>query len=91
MALAVVPLLGADEGRDLGFASIGTDGIDGPTDAAGAVADITTLARARQHSLDPAAYLADNNAYAFFAGLDDLIITGPTTTNVGDVQIILFR
>ena len=92
MTLAVVPLLAADERRDqIGFASIGTDGIDGPTDAAGAVADITTLARARQHSLDPAAYLADNNAYAFFAGLDDLIITGPTTTNVGDVQIILFR
>ena len=91
MALAVVTLLAADEGRDrIGFASIGTDGIDGPTDAAGAVADATTLARARQHSLDPAAYLADNNAYAFFAALDDLIITGPTTTNVGDVQIVLF-
>jgi hydroxypyruvate reductase len=72
------------------MASIGTDGIDGPTDAAGALADSTTAARARERSLDPEAYLADNNAYAFFAALDDLIITGPTATNVGDVQLILF-
>ena len=50
-----------------------------------------TVARARQQSLDPAAYLADNNAYAFFQSLGDLVMTGPTTTNVGDVQIILFR
>jgi glycerate 2-kinase len=77
--------------ESVAFASIGTDGIDGPTDAAGAHADETTVARARQHSLDPAAFLADNNAYAFFQGLGDLVITGPTTTNVGDVQIVLFR
>jgi glycerate 2-kinase len=92
MALAVVTALAVDRaGRETALASIGTDGVDGPTDAAGAVADSTTAARARQRSLDPAAYLADNNAYAFFAALDDLIITGPTPTNVGDVQLILFR
>jgi hydroxypyruvate reductase len=71
--------------------SVGTDGIDGPTDAAGAFADTTTIARARQQSLDADAFLADNNAYAFFQKLGDLIITGPSTTNVGDLQIVLFR
>ncbi|MEO8259206.1 MAG: DUF4147 domain-containing protein [Acidobacteriota bacterium] len=72
-------------------ASVGTDGIDGPTDAAGAVVDSTTTARARAAGLGAAdAFLADNNAYAFFAALGDLIQTGPTGTNVGDLQIILF-
>ena len=47
--------------------------------------------RAAQQSLDADAYLADNNAYAFFQRLDDLIITGPSTTNVGDIQVVLFR
>jgi glycerate 2-kinase len=71
------------------IASIGTDGIDGPTDAAGALADSTTIDRARAAGLMPARYLSDNNAYAFFAALGDLIHTGPTGTNVGDLQIIL--
>jgi len=70
-------------------ASIGTDGIDGPTDAAGAVADTTTLARARALQLQPGAFLDRNDAYRFFASLGDLITTGPTGTNVGDLQIIL--
>jgi hydroxypyruvate reductase len=91
MALAAVRLLGDHGAGDIAFASIGTDGIDGPTDAAGAFADTTTLTRARERSLDPDAYLADNNAYALFQTLGDLVMTGPTTTNVGDVQIILFR
>ncbi len=76
---------------EIALASIGTDGIDGPTDAAGAFCDHTTLARAQERSLDPDAYLANNDAYTFFQQLGDLIVTGPTTTNVGDVQIILFR
>jgi glycerate 2-kinase len=71
------------------LASVGTDGIDGPTDAAGAVADSTTLARARRLELAPDRFLADNNAYAFFDALGDLIRTGPTGTNVGDLQVIL--
>ncbi len=72
-------------------ASAGTDGIDGPTDAAGAFADSTTLARARAAGVgDPERFLADNNAYAFFGALGDLIHTGPTDTNVGDLQVILF-
>jgi glycerate 2-kinase len=71
-------------------ASIGTDGIDGPTDAAGAIGDSTTFERARTAGIDdPDAYLRDNNTYAFFDRLGDLIRTGPTRTNVGDIQIIL--
>ena len=70
-------------------ASIGTDGIDGPTDAAGAVVDSTTQARARAGGLDPFHFLRDNNAYAFFAALGDHIHTGPTGTNVGDLQVFL--
>ena len=70
-------------------ASVGTDGVDGPTDAAGALADRTTAARARAANLDAESFLLDNNAYAFFDALGDLIHTGPTGTNVGDLQVIL--
>jgi glycerate 2-kinase len=71
-------------------ASVGTDGIDGPTDAAGAIGDTTTFERARTAGIDdPQAYLRDNNTYAFFDRLGDLIRTGPTRTNVGDIQIVL--
>ena len=71
-------------------ASIGTDGIDGPTDAAGAIVDRTTLDRADRVGLGPpAAALDDNDAYTFFSRLGDLILTGPTDTNVGDIQIVL--
>src|SRR5262249_52787549 len=87
-ALAVADLL-ADVGGPAVLASIGTDGIDGPTDAAGALADSTTRDRARAAGLSPAPYLDDNNAYAFFDALGDLIHTGPTGTNVGDLQVIL--
>jgi hydroxypyruvate reductase len=71
------------------LASVGTDGIDGPTDAAGAIVDASTLARARAAGLAPDRFLSDNNAYAFFSALGDLIHTGPTGTNVGDLQAIL--
>ena len=67
----------------------GTDGNDGPTDAAGAIADHTTLDRAAARNLSPAHYLANNDAYNFFSPLDDLLVTGPTNTNVMDVRIIL--
>jgi glycerate 2-kinase len=90
LALSVVNTLAEDSG-EIALASIGTDGIDGPTDAAGAYADTTSLTRASREALDPGAYLADNNAYAFFKGIGDLIITGPSTTNVGDIQVVLFR
>jgi len=79
----------AAPGPDAIVASVGTDGIDGPTDAAGAIADPTTMARAREAGLSPERHLSDNNAYAFFDALGDLIHTGPTGTNVGDLQVIL--
>jgi len=83
---------GALAGRteQVAFASIGTDGIDGTTDAAGAFCDATSIDRATVHGLDAAAYLADNNSHRFFQVLDNLIVTGPTATNVGDIQIVLF-
>ena len=71
-------------------ASVGTDGVDGPTDAAGGVVDSTTITRAVAAGLGPPErYLEDNNSYVFLDGLGDLIRTGPTGTNVGDLQIIL--
>ena len=66
-----------------------TDGIDGTEDAAGAIVTPTTLQRAREMGMDPARYLADNNAYLFFKALGDLIVTGPTLTNVNDFRAIL--
>jgi hydroxypyruvate reductase len=67
----------------------GTDGTDGPTDASGAVADYTTVSRAKSMGLDPKGYLENNDAYPFFQKLGDLLITGPTHTNVMDVRILL--
>jgi hydroxypyruvate reductase len=67
----------------------GTDGTDGPTDATGAVADHTTVQRGKSLGLDPNFHLDHNDAYPFFKKLGDLLITGPTHTNVMDVRIIL--
>jgi len=69
--------------------SAGTDGTDGPTDAAGALADTTTIARAAMMGLTPHHFLANNDAYHFFQKLGDLFITGPTNTNVMDLRIVL--
>ena len=68
-----------------------TDGIDGSEENAGAQVRPDTLARARAMGLDPAAFLADNNAYEFFAALGDLVVTGPTHTNVNDFRAILIQ
>lgn len=70
-------------------AAAGTDGIDGPTDAAGALAAGDTVARAREAGLDPDRALADNDAYPLFAALGDLVTTGPTGTNVMDLYLVL--
>ncbi len=67
----------------------GTDGSDGPTDAAGAIADGRTLERAARLGLDPLEYLARNDSYRFFEPLNDLVKTGPTNTNVMDLRILL--
>jgi hydroxypyruvate reductase len=86
--LAAAPDL-ATIGRPAVLASAGTDGVDGPTDAAGALADPTTLDRARQAGVDWQSTLAGHDAYHFFQPLGDLIVWGPTGTNVGDVQLLL--
>ena len=70
-------------------ASMGTDGIDGASHAAGAFVDQTTIARAEVLGLDAAAALTSNDSTPFFEALDDLIVTGPTGTNVMDVQVML--
>jgi glycerate 2-kinase len=69
--------------------SAGTDGEDGPTDAAGAVIDVEVIAAAKEQLLDPADYLARNDAYHFFAATGGLLKTGPTHTNVCDVRVLV--
>lgn len=69
--------------------SCGTDGTDGPTDAAGAIADGHTVHRAAKLGMHPAAYLSRNDSYHFFEPLGDLVKTGPTNTNVMDVRLVL--
>jgi hydroxypyruvate reductase len=66
-----------------------TDGIDGVEEAAGAIVTTDTLERARLAGVDPGAALAANDAYGFFAALGDLVVTGPTGTNVNDFRAIL--
>ena len=75
--------------RRLVFSSFATDGIDGSSDAAGAIADSYSLNRATENKLDPYLYLEDNNSYEFFKNLGDYLITGPTGTNVMDIQLII--
>ena len=69
--------------------SAGTDGTDGPTDAAGAVADGSTLSRAEAQGMNAERFLRANDSYHFFESLGDLLITGPTLTNVMDLRLIL--
>jgi hydroxypyruvate reductase len=77
------------EGLPIAAASVGTDGTDGPTDAAGAVADGTTVSKAQKLGLNIDEYINNNDSYHFFEALGDLIKTGPTNTNVMDVRIII--
>ena len=70
-------------------ASLSTDGVDGPTDAAGAIVDGRTLVRAAESGLVPQEYLARNDSYNFFSKLGDLIFTGSTGTNVNDISIVI--
>ena len=87
-------LAAALEIQDLGdnavVLSAGTDGTDGPTDAAGAAVDGGTIARAAACGLDAKRYLSENDAYNFFQKLGDgLLMTGPTGTNVMDIALVL--
>jgi len=70
------------------IASLATDGTDGPTDAAGALADGTTVARAAAAGLDARDFLDRNDAYHFFDAVGDLLATGPTRTNVNDLMFV---
>jgi glycerate 2-kinase len=87
--LATAFELGAKDLEKVVVFSGGTDGEDGPTDAAGAIADATTLNRAELQSLDPAAHLMRNDAYHFFEATGDLFKPGLTESNVMDVRVIL--
>ena len=82
---AAIRLDGMDE---VMIVALATDGTDGPTDAAGAIADGSTLRRARAKKLLAREYLANNDSYRFFDQLDDLLITGPTNTNVNDLTFV---
>jgi glycerate 2-kinase len=86
--LALAAALALDGWRDVVLVALATDGTDGPTDAAGAYVSGETLARARQQDLDAVDYLARNDSYHFFQQLGDLIITGPTQTNVNDLLFL---
>jgi glycerate-2-kinase len=87
IALAAALKMNGMEGAVL--ASLSTDGIDGPTDAAGAIVDGKTLTRAAKKGLIPEEFLAENDSYNFFSKLEDLIFTGPTGTNVNDISIVI--
>ena len=78
-----------EKGIDIAFLSAGTDGIDGNSDAAGAVIDTQTLELANSKGLDIDAYLKENDSYHFFKELDSLVMTGPTGTNVMDIAILI--
>ena len=86
LALGAAPAL--DGLRGVLVVGLATDGTDGPTDAAGAIADGTTMERAAAAGLDPYACLANNDSYHFFQALGDLLQTGPTNTNVNDLTFV---
>jgi hydroxypyruvate reductase len=81
--------LDISENENIVVLSGGTDGNDGPTDAAGAIVDSDSVTRAEKMGLDPRQYLSNNDSYHFFKTLGDLFITGPTNTNVMDLRITL--
>jgi glycerate 2-kinase len=83
--------LGLELGAAAGVSALAadTDGIDGTEDNAGAFLSADSLLRAERMGLDPASYLAANDAYGFFSSLDDLLVTGPTKTNVNDFRAVL--
>lgn len=90
MALAfLIGCLKNDIKQDFLFASIGTDGTDGPTDASGAVVTPTILETCRKMKLNPEAFLENNDSYHFFKETGGLLMTGPTQTNVMDIQILI--
>ena len=91
MEFALAAAIGIAGAKEIVVLSGGTDGTDGPTDAAGALADTETVSRAAHLGLSPGQFLERNDSYTFFQQLEDLLITGPTNTNVMDLRIFLVR
>lgn len=91
MELALAFALEIENTSRITLLSAGTDGSDGPTDAAGAIVDGTTMKKARDMGLTPEKFLKNNDAYNFFQKVGGLLITGPTRTNVMDIQVILIQ
>ncbi|MBW2334182.1 MAG: glycerate kinase [Deltaproteobacteria bacterium] len=87
--LALACAIAIDGWKRVSLLSAGTDGTDGPTDAAGAMVNGTSCGRARQANLDPRDFLLANDSYTFFESLGDLLKTGPTRTNVMDIICML--
>lgn len=81
--------LGLKDLEGVALASVGTDGVDGVSDSAGAIVDGLTYERAREKGLNPLEYLGNNDSHNFFKKLGDLIYTGPTGTNVNDVMVVV--
>ena len=88
-ATALAAALGIDGHEGVAVFSVGSDGTDGPTDAAGGYADGDTLAELQEQGISLFEVLADNDAYHALQKVDGLIITGPTGTNVNDVAVAL--
>ena len=88
--LALTAALELDGAPDVMLITFATDGDDGTTGAAGAVVSGDTLMRARSLGLDAQDFLRRNDSHTFFAALDDLLVTGPTGTNVNDL-VLMFR
>ncbi|MDA8103952.1 MAG: glycerate kinase [Nitrospiraceae bacterium] len=91
MELALAFALGIDGVEGISFLSAGTDGTDGPTDATGAIVNGSTVKRGEEKGVSAAEYLANNDSYNYFKEAGGLLITGPTGTNVMDVQVIAIK
>jgi glycerate 2-kinase len=91
LALAALDAFWGDGAEDVAFLSGGTDGEDGPTDAAGALFDAEILQAAHVRGLSPPEFLGRNDAYHFFSPIDGLLKTGPTHTNVCDLRVVVTR
>ncbi len=89
--LVLSAALGIEGLKDITIFSIGSDGTDGPTDAAGGIVDGESAVMMRESDVDPITYLKNNDSYRALYASGDLIITGPTGTNVNDLMVVLCR
>ena len=89
--IALSAALGIQGLQDTAVFSLGSDGTDGPTDAAGGFCDGDSVARMRARGIQAESWLEDNNAYPALAACDGLIMTGPTGTNVNDLTVLLIK